>query len=141
MHAGDCNRMLPDGRHLTRWGSYTRVMISVRVRLVLGGTAAYVGLAILGWGMASFFLQSVALAVALSVLAGVSLFAGGNLSPSLHEDRGNRWAIVVLALRGLLAASLLEGMLPLILGRIVVVWWIMSNRPGLHEGVPCVPKG
>jgi MFS family permease len=91
--------------------------------------------------MASFFLRSVALAVALSVLAGVSLFAGGNLSPRLHEDRGHRRVIVVLALLGLLAVSLLQGMLPLILGRIVVVWWSMSNRLGLHEGVPCVPKG
>jgi hypothetical protein len=47
--------MLPDGRYLTRWGSCTRVMTSVRVTLVFGGTAAYVGLAILAGGWPAFF--------------------------------------------------------------------------------------
>jgi hypothetical protein len=73
------------------------VMTSVRVTLVLGGTAAYLGLAILGWGgWTAFFAQParVALAVALIILAGVSLFAGGNLSPGVREDRGNRWMVV-----------------------------------------------
>jgi len=82
---------------------------SVRVTLVLGGTAAYIGLAILGWGgWTAFFSHPalVALAVAFAVLASVSLFAGGNLSPGVREDRGNRWVIVVLALLGLLDAFL-----------------------------------
>ncbi len=68
-------------------------MTIVRVMLVLIGTAAYVGLAILGWGgWTAFFAHPalVALAIMLFVLAGVSLFAGGNLSPGLREDRGNR---------------------------------------------------
>jgi hypothetical protein len=85
------------------------VMTIVRVMLVLGGTAAYLGLAILGWGgWTAFFAHParVALAVALAVLAGVSLFAGGNLSPGVREDRGNRWVIGVLTLLGLLAAYL-----------------------------------
>jgi len=79
------------------------------VTLVLGGTAAYLGLAILGWGgWTAFFAHParVALAVVLAVLAGVSLFAGGNLSPGVREDRGNRWVIGALTLIGLLSASL-----------------------------------
>src|SRR5256885_2086756 len=48
MHTGDGARMMPDGRHLTHCGSFTRVMTIVRVTLVLGGTAAYLGLASLG---------------------------------------------------------------------------------------------
>ena len=69
------------------------MMTSVRVTLVIIGTAAYLGLAILGWGgWTAFFAHParVALAVVLAVLAGVSLCADGNLSPGLREDRGNR---------------------------------------------------
>ena len=85
------------------------MMTIVRVTLVLGGTAAYLGLAILGWGgWTAFFSHPVlvALAVVLFILAGVSLFAGGNLSPGVREDRSNRWVIGTLTLLGLLAASL-----------------------------------
>jgi len=81
----------------------------VRVTLVLGGTAASLGLAILGWGgWTAFFAHParVALAVALVVLAGVSLFADDNLSPGVREDRGNRWVIGALTLLGLLTAYL-----------------------------------
>jgi protein-S-isoprenylcysteine O-methyltransferase Ste14 len=81
----------------------------VRVTLVLGGTAAYLGLAILGWGGWTAFCAQpalVALVVALAVLAGVSLLADGNLSPGVREDRGNRWVIGALTLIGLLAAYL-----------------------------------
>ena len=109
MHAGDGDWMMPNGRHLTSCGSCTRVMPIVRVTLVLGGTAAYLGLAILGWGgWSAFFAHParVALAVVLAVLAGGSLCAGGNLSPGLREDRGNRWVIGALTLLGLLAAYL-----------------------------------
>jgi protein-S-isoprenylcysteine O-methyltransferase Ste14 len=84
-------------------------MTMVRVALVLIGTAAYVALAILGWGgWTAFFAHParIALTVALVVLAGVSLFADGNLSPGLREDRGNRWVIVALTLLGLLDAYL-----------------------------------
>src|SRR5439155_15578482 len=84
-------------------------MTIVRVTLMLGGTAAYLGLAILGWGgWIAFFAHParVALAVPLAVLAGVSLFAGGNRGPGLREDRGNRWVIGALTLLGLLAAYL-----------------------------------
>ncbi len=51
----------------------------VRVTFIMGGTAAYFGLAVLGWGgPAAFFSHPalVALAVALFVMAGASLFVG-----------------------------------------------------------------
>jgi protein-S-isoprenylcysteine O-methyltransferase Ste14 len=84
-------------------------MPTVRLMLIVVGTAAYLGLAVLGWGGAAAFFSHaalVALALVLAVLAGASLFAGGNLSPGLREDRGNRWVIVAFALIGLLDAYL-----------------------------------
>ena len=81
-----------------------------RLTLIVVGTAAYLGLAVLGWGgLAAFFSHPalVALAVVLFIMAGAALFAGGNLSPGVHEDRGNRWVIVAFALIGLL-----DGYLP-----------------------------
>ncbi len=101
--------MTPNDRPLPQWRSFPRVRPLVRVTFVLGGTAAYLGLAILGWGgWTAFFAHPalVALAVALAVLAGVSLCADGNLSPGVREDRGNRWVIGALTLIGLLAAYL-----------------------------------
>jgi hypothetical protein len=98
----------------TRW-SLTTVRPLVRVTLVLGGTAAYLGLAILGWGgWSAFFAHParVALAVALAVLAGVSLFADGNLSPGVREDRRNRWVIGAVTLLGLLARRVKKLTLP-----------------------------
>jgi protein-S-isoprenylcysteine O-methyltransferase Ste14 len=81
----------------------------VRVTFVMAATAAYFGLAILGWGgTAAFFSHPplIALAVATFVMAGAALFAGGNISPGVREDRGNRWVIAALALIGVLAAFL-----------------------------------
>ncbi len=76
-----------------------------RLLLVILSSAAYLGLAILGWdGFVPFFAHPAltTLAVALAVLAVVSPFAGGSLSPGVREDRGNRWVIGVFALLGLL---------------------------------------
>ncbi len=81
----------------------------VRVAFIAAATAAYFGLAVLGWGgPAAFFSHPalIALAVAVFVMAGASLFAGGNLSPGVREDRGNRWVIAALSLIGVLAAFL-----------------------------------
>jgi protein-S-isoprenylcysteine O-methyltransferase Ste14 len=83
--------------------------LSARLTLILVGTAAYLGLAILGWGgFAAFFSHPalIALTVAFVGLSGVALFAGGNLSPGEREDRGNRWVIAALVLIGLLQAYL-----------------------------------
>ena len=81
-----------------------------RMILVLGGSAAYFGLAILGWGgFAAFFSHPalIALGAVTAVLAGVSLFAGGSLSPGVREDRSNRWVIWAFSLLGLV-----DGFLP-----------------------------
>jgi protein-S-isoprenylcysteine O-methyltransferase Ste14 len=94
---------------MTCVGSFTMGMTIIRVMFVMVGTAAYLGLAILGWGgWTAFFSHPsrIALAVVLALLVGASLFTRGNLSPGLREDRGNRWVIVALALIGLLAAYL-----------------------------------
>jgi len=82
---------------------------TVRVMLILVSTAAYFSLAILGWrGFAAFFSHSalMTLAVATAVLAVAACLAGGNLSPGVREDRGNRWVIAAFALIGLLAGYL-----------------------------------
>jgi len=81
----------------------------VRVTFIMAGTAAYFGLAVLGWGgPAAFFSHPalIALAVATFAMAGAALFAGGNISPGVREDRGNRWVIAALSLIGVLAAFL-----------------------------------
>jgi protein-S-isoprenylcysteine O-methyltransferase Ste14 len=78
---------------------------TARVSFVLLGTAAYLGLAILGWGGVAAFFSHPPLSALAIVLVGLSVaafFAGGNLSPGVREDRGNRWVIPALALLGLL---------------------------------------
>jgi hypothetical protein len=58
------------------------------------GTAAYLGLAVLGWGeFAAFFSHPalIALTVATFAMTVAAFFAGGNLSPGTREDRSNRW--------------------------------------------------
>jgi protein-S-isoprenylcysteine O-methyltransferase Ste14 len=83
--------------------------ILARLALILVGTAAYLALAVLGWGgPAAFFSHPAltALAVAVFVMAGASFFAGGNLSPGVREDRGNRWVLIAFLLLGLLDAYL-----------------------------------
>jgi protein-S-isoprenylcysteine O-methyltransferase Ste14 len=76
----------------------------MRVIAILVGSALYLGLAVLGWGgFAAFFVHPAlaALAVAFSLLAIVSCFAGGNISRGVREDRGNRWVLVPFGIVGL----------------------------------------
>ena len=78
---------------------------ALRLILVLIGAAAYGGLAILGWeGFRAFFSHPalIALFVVLLTMSVVALFAGGNLSSGVREDRSNRWVIAVFAVIGLL---------------------------------------
>ena len=77
----------------------------VRAALIVVATVAYLGLAVLGWGGPGAFFSHpalVALAIVLFVMAGVSVFAGGNLSSGVREDRGNRWVLAVFGVLGLL---------------------------------------
>jgi protein-S-isoprenylcysteine O-methyltransferase Ste14 len=82
-------------------------MTILRLALLAASTSAYLGLAILGrGGFAAFFSHKAltALAVALFALAVTAVFAGGNLSSGVREDRSNRWVIWAFALIGLLSA-------------------------------------
>ena len=82
---------------------------AARLTLIVIGTVAYLGIAVLGWGgFAAFFSHPalISLAFVFFALSGAALFAGGNLSPGEREDRGNRWVIGALGLIGLLAAYL-----------------------------------
>ena len=77
--------------------------------LSIGGTLAFLGLAILGrGGVAAFFAHPAltALTLVTLALAGIAPFSRGNLSPGEREDRSNRWVILALALLGLAAAYL-----------------------------------
>src|SRR5262245_53202332 len=84
-------------------------MFAARFVLVVGGTAAYLALAVLGCGgLRPFFGNPArsALAVVTFALSVVALFAGGNLSSGVREDRGNRWVIVAIAVLSVLAGYL-----------------------------------
>ena len=86
-------------------------MNTIRIRLLsaIGATGVYLLLAILGWGgVAAFFCRPafVALTVVLVALAIAGVFVGGNLSPGVREDRGNRWVLIVFTVLGLLLGYL-----------------------------------
>ncbi|MBO0733340.1 MAG: hypothetical protein J2P49_03305 [Methylocapsa sp.] len=84
-------------------------MLLLRLVVIFAGTAAYLGLAVLGEGsFAAFFSNKalVALAIALFALAVVAAYAGGNVSPGVREDRSNRWVLAVFGVLGLLAGYL-----------------------------------
>ena len=80
---------------------------TARLALLVAGGAAYFGLAILGWGgSAAFFSHPalIALAIVFFAVTGAALFAGGNLSAGVREDRGNRWVLAAFGAIGLLQA-------------------------------------
>lgn len=82
---------------------------ALRLTLIMIGTCAYAGLAILGWGgFRPFFSHPalIALMVVLFALSGVSFFAGGNLSPGVREARSNRWVLPMFGVIGFLNAYL-----------------------------------
>jgi protein-S-isoprenylcysteine O-methyltransferase Ste14 len=81
----------------------------LRLIFVLAGTVGYLGLAVLGWGSFTAFFSHpplTAVAVIQCALAIVALFAGGNLSPGVKEDRGNRWVLAAIILPALIQAYL-----------------------------------
>jgi protein-S-isoprenylcysteine O-methyltransferase Ste14 len=81
----------------------------VRLMLVGVATAAYLGLAVAGWGgLAPFFSHParLVLAIVLVAMSIMAAFAGGNVSPGLREDRSNRWVIAAVTVIGLLAGYL-----------------------------------
>lgn len=77
--------------------------------MIIGATAAFLGLAVLGWGgFSAFFAHPAltALAVATIAMSAAAFFAGGNLSTGVREDRANRWVIAAFAVIGFLFAYL-----------------------------------
>jgi protein-S-isoprenylcysteine O-methyltransferase Ste14 len=85
-------------------------MRAIRVALVIVSSGAWFSLAILGLGgSAAFFSHDglIALTGVFWILVAVSIFAGGNLSSGVREDRANRWVIVAITL-----VSLLTGYFP-----------------------------
>jgi protein-S-isoprenylcysteine O-methyltransferase Ste14 len=77
---------------------------SARLMMIVGATAIFVGLAVLGrGGFSAFFSQPAltALALATFALSGVAFFAGGNLSTGVREDRANRWVVAAFTMIGL----------------------------------------
>jgi protein-S-isoprenylcysteine O-methyltransferase Ste14 len=80
-----------------------------RILSVTAGVVLYLGLAIFGRGGAGPFFAHpalAALALAFVALAVASLYCGGNLSPGVREDRGNRWVLAAFGILGLLDAFL-----------------------------------
>lgn len=72
--------------------------------LVLGGSAAYFALAVLGeGGFAPFFSQPalIAVTVIFAALAIAAVFAGGGISTGEREDRSNRWVLYIFSIVGL----------------------------------------
>jgi protein-S-isoprenylcysteine O-methyltransferase Ste14 len=82
---------------------------TVRWTLILAGTAAYFAVAVIGrGGLAAFFSHPplATLATVLVAMSVLALFAGGNVSPGVREDRDNRWVLAAFAVLGLLDAYL-----------------------------------
>ena len=103
----------------------TKMAPIARVALVIGSTAVYFGLAILGWGgVAAFFSHPalVALAAATGAMVIVAYIAGGNVSPGIREDRSNRWVVGAFAVNGLL-----NGFFPLTSGPSMGRRWVIDS--------------
>ena len=81
----------------------------IKLVLIVLSTAAYLALAVIGWGgPAAFFAHParIALTAVVFALAIASCFVGGNLSSGTREDRGNRWVLAAFAVIGVLNAWL-----------------------------------
>lgn len=81
--------------------------VTSRVALSLGGTVLYLGAAILAFGgWHAFFSHPplIAVAIVFVLLSSTAVFAGGNLSPGVREDRSNRWVLLPIIVLGLAGA-------------------------------------
>jgi protein-S-isoprenylcysteine O-methyltransferase Ste14 len=82
----------------------TRMSFKLLLLMFLG---AHIGLAVLGWGGFHAFFASpvrVALTVVMFAIGIAALFAGGNISTGVHEDRGNRWVLPAFGAIAVLSA-------------------------------------
>jgi len=110
--------------------------LAVRFALVVLSTGAYLGLAVLGWGGEAFFSNPArtALVAVTFAMAVVAMFAGGNVSRGVREDRGNRWVLPVFGVIGLLG-----GFLPAYTDRIG--FWTMDTDTIRWFGVAIFAAG
>jgi protein-S-isoprenylcysteine O-methyltransferase Ste14 len=79
--------------------------MAVRLALIILSTGAWFSLAVISRGGATQFFSHaplIALTCVLIVLLAGSMFAGGNLSSGVQEDRDNRWVIAAFVLVGVL---------------------------------------
>ena len=91
----------------TQSSSTTKVNPVARFAFLVLTSGAYFALAILGeGGVRPFFAQPalVALAVVTGLVVIAAYLAGGNISPGVREDRGNRWVLAGFSIIGLLSA-------------------------------------
>ncbi len=80
---------------------------TARVTLALISAAVYLALAVTGLGgVRAFFSHPplVTLTAVFVVLCVAAVFAGGNVSSGVREDRGNRWVVFAVVAIGLLDA-------------------------------------
>ncbi len=107
------------------------------VFLIVVSTLAYLALPVLAFGGLRPFLANPARAALVLVsllLAGVSLFSRGNLSPGEREDRENRWVLFVFSVVGLL-----DGFLPAFCDR--RNFWILDGEGVRWAGVALYAGG
>jgi protein-S-isoprenylcysteine O-methyltransferase Ste14 len=103
----------------------------VRVAFVFVSTAAYLGLGVWGWGGFDAFFSHPALVALVSadfLIACVAVFAGGNVSPGVREEKSNRWVLWAFSAIGLAA-----GYFPAYTDRIG--FWVMDGDAVRWAGV------
>jgi len=108
-----------------------------RLATILLASAAYFGLAVLGWGGAAALFAHSSLAVLAGVMAApaiASAFSKGNVSSGTREDRSNRWASVAVGVPGLRV-----GYLPALPGRVDP--WPAGGEPVRGTGVALFALG
>jgi len=109
----------------------------VRIVVDVGSSVAYLLLSVLAWGgFGPFFAHPAltALTVVTLAVAAVAVFAGGNVSPGVREDRGNRWVLVAFSVLGLLS-----GFVPALTDRLGV--WTLDGDPLRWAGVTIYALG
>jgi protein-S-isoprenylcysteine O-methyltransferase Ste14 len=127
----------------------------------LVSTAAYLALAVWGFGGLTSFLADPARIALIAVFVGLAItgmFSSGNISPGEREDRANRWVLPVLIGIGFFSAWLAPytdrhdiwtmdgeamrwtGVALLLIGGVIRLWpvFVLGNR---FSGLVAIQKG
>jgi protein-S-isoprenylcysteine O-methyltransferase Ste14 len=111
--------------------------LTSRAALALGGAAVYLALSIAALGgFRPFFSHPalIALTIVFLALSIVGIFAGGNVSPGVREDRRNRWVVVAV-----IAISFIDAFLPALTDRLG--FWTVDGEATRWIGVVLVAGG